>query len=256
MGKRFVFDGVCGVQSLAAQFPGSNWVTSAAATAQYNLRNFDEAQELFEDLLERDPNRVEVRVTTSKALSLGIQEAVGLRRTHSKACGRAAPRGQERESLQAAACLQSMTKKPSFHAFFEIPKRKFLRSTCKPECGVAVALTPAWSSRKQSLGHCAQGMDIYSNILYVKEAFAALSHLAHRVSMADKYRPESCCIIGNYYSLKGQHEKVACLLQRTGHPALPPESPEQGAAGTQISRYGSDEVLGNGLTHTKHSAQE
>ena len=51
-------------------------------------------------------------------------------------------------------------------------------------------------------------MDTYSNILYVKEQFAALSHLAHRVAAADKYRPESCCIIGNYYSLKGQHEKV------------------------------------------------
>lgn len=54
-----------------------------------------------------------------------------------------------------------------------------------------------------------QGMDTYSNILYVKEQFAALSHLAHRVSAADKYRPETCCIIGNYYSLKGQHEKVS-----------------------------------------------
>jgi anaphase-promoting complex subunit 8 len=51
-------------------------------------------------------------------------------------------------------------------------------------------------------------MDTYSNILYVKEAFAPLSHLAHRVATADKYRPETCCIIGNYYSLKGQHEKV------------------------------------------------
>ena len=58
-------------------------------------------------------------------------------------------------------------------------------------------------------------MDVYSNILYVKEQFAALSHLAHRVASADKYRPETCCIIGNYYSLKGQHEKVrrmACTL--------------------------------------------
>ena len=51
-------------------------------------------------------------------------------------------------------------------------------------------------------------MDTYSNILYVKEQFAALSHLAHRVAAADKYRPETCCIVGNYYSLKGQHEKV------------------------------------------------
>jgi hypothetical protein len=58
-----------------------------------------------------------------------------------------------------------------------------------------------------------QGMDTYSNILYVKEQFAALSHLAHRVAAADKYRPETCCIIGNYYSLKGQHEKAGSKWQ-------------------------------------------
>lgn len=54
-----------------------------------------------------------------------------------------------------------------------------------------------------------QGMDEYSNILYVKESPAAMSHLAHRVSLDDKYRPESCCIIGNYYSLSSMHEKVS-----------------------------------------------
>lgn len=55
-------------------------------------------------------------------------------------------------------------------------------------------------------------MDIYSNILYVKEAFAALSHLAQRAALTNKYRPETACIIGNYYSLKGQHEKVRLRL--------------------------------------------
>ena len=55
-------------------------------------------------------------------------------------------------------------------------------------------------------------MDIYSNILYVKEAFAALSHLAQRAALTNKYRPETACIIGNYYSLKGQHEKVCMTL--------------------------------------------
>lgn len=54
-----------------------------------------------------------------------------------------------------------------------------------------------------------QGMDTHSNILYVQENFPALSHLAHRTAATDKYRPETCCIIGNYYSLKAQHEKVS-----------------------------------------------
>ena len=62
-----------------------------------------------------------------------------------------------------------------------------------------------------------QTMDIYSNILYVKENFPALSHLAHRTAVTDKYRPESCCIIGNYYSLKGLHTKasVHCVAAGT-----------------------------------------
>lgn len=48
----------------------------------------------------------------------------------------------------------------------------------------------------------AQGMDTYSNILFVKEAFGPLSHLAHRLAVTDKFTPEACCVVGNYYSLK------------------------------------------------------
>lgn len=54
-------------------------------------------------------------------------------------------------------------------------------------------------------------MDTYSNILYVKEQYVELSHLAHRAAVSEKYRPETCCIIGNYYSLRGQHEKVTSI---------------------------------------------
>ncbi|OAY30947.1 anaphase-promoting complex subunit 8 isoform X1 [Manihot esculenta] len=59
-----------------------------------------------------------------------------------------------------------------------------------------------------------EDVDMYSNVLYAKECFSALSYLAHRVFMTDKYRPESCCIIGNYYSLKGQHEKSVVYFRR------------------------------------------
>lgn len=57
-------------------------------------------------------------------------------------------------------------------------------------------------------------MDIYSNLLYAKECFSTLSFLAHRVFLTDKYRPEACCIIANYYSLKGQHEKSVIYFRR------------------------------------------
>ena len=41
-------------------FPGAPWLVAQAALAQYNLRNFDESQALYEDLVERDPYRIEV----------------------------------------------------------------------------------------------------------------------------------------------------------------------------------------------------
>ncbi|KAL4446289.1 hypothetical protein ABPG77_003096 [Micractinium sp. CCAP 211/92] len=105
------------LQGLSNDFPRSDAVIQLAALAHYNLQNFDEAQELFEELLQRDPHRIE-------------------------------------------------------------------------------------------------GMDIYSNILYVKEEFAALSALAHRCTDADKYRPETCCVIGNYYSLRGMHERAVQYFRR------------------------------------------
>jgi anaphase-promoting complex subunit 8 len=60
-----------------------------------------------------------------------------------------------------------------------------------------------------------EGMQVYSHILYIREDFGALSHLAHKAVLIDKYRHETCCIIGNYYSLKQQHQKVrteACAV--------------------------------------------
>merc|ERR1719228_3089403 len=45
-------------------------------------------------------------------------------------------------------------------------------------------------------------LDTYSNLLYVKEQRVELAHLAHKTNMIDKYRTETCCVIGNYYSLR------------------------------------------------------
>jgi anaphase-promoting complex subunit 8 len=59
-----------------------------------------------------------------------------------------------------------------------------------------------------------QHMDTYSNILYVHEKTAELSLLAHHVVHIDKYATEVCCVIGNHYSLRGQHEKAVLYFQR------------------------------------------
>jgi anaphase-promoting complex subunit 8 len=57
-------------------------------------------------------------------------------------------------------------------------------------------------------------MDTYSNILYVQNQSVALSQLAHTAMRVDKYRPETCCIVGNYYSLKGIRTKAIVYFQR------------------------------------------
>lgn len=57
-------------------------------------------------------------------------------------------------------------------------------------------------------------MDVYSNILYVQENSVALAQLAHAASQVDKYRPETCCIVGNYFSLKQQRAKAIQYFQR------------------------------------------
>ncbi|XP_006811611.1 cell division cycle protein 23 homolog [Saccoglossus kowalevskii] len=58
-------------------------------------------------------------------------------------------------------------------------------------------------------------MDIYSNLLYVKEMKPELGYLAHKCCEIDKYRVETCCVIGNFYSLRSQHEKAALYFQRS-----------------------------------------
>lgn len=58
------------------------------------------------------------------------------------------------------------------------------------------------------------GMDCFSNLLFVKEARAELSHLAHQVFKIDRYRAESCVVVGNYYALKRQHDRAVVYFQR------------------------------------------
>ena len=57
-------------------------------------------------------------------------------------------------------------------------------------------------------------MDYYSNVLYVRRKYSKLCDLAHETSQANKYRPETCTIIGNYYSMKGEREKAIQSFSR------------------------------------------
>ncbi|KAJ3632927.1 hypothetical protein MTP99_009908 [Tenebrio molitor] len=57
-------------------------------------------------------------------------------------------------------------------------------------------------------------LDTYSNLLYVQEMKTQLADLAHKVVLVDKYRVETCCVIGNYYSLRSDHPKAVLYFRR------------------------------------------
>jgi anaphase-promoting complex subunit 8 len=56
--------------------------------------------------------------------------------------------------------------------------------------------------------------DVYSNILYVCDDAKKLSILAQKASQVHQYRPETNCIIGNYFSLKRMHDKALVYFYR------------------------------------------
>ncbi|KAG0315645.1 anaphase-promoting complex component apc8 [Dissophora globulifera] len=62
--------------------------------------------------------------------------------------------------------------------------------------------------------HRLDSLDVFSNVLFVTDSRVRLSFLAHSCAMTDNYRPETCCVIGNYYSMKGEHDKAVVYFRR------------------------------------------
>ncbi|RLV89283.1 Anaphase-promoting complex subunit 8 [Spathaspora sp. JA1] len=54
----------------------------------------------------------------------------------------------------------------------------------------------------------------FSNMLYVMEKRSKLTYLAHFANSIDKFRPETCCILANYHSMKSQHEMAIMYYKR------------------------------------------
>lgn len=65
-----------------------------------------------------------------------------------------------------------------------------------------------------------EDVDTYSNILYVMDKRAKLTSLAQHYAGGvesaggDRMRPEVCCLLGNYWSLSGEHEKAIIEFKR------------------------------------------
>jgi anaphase-promoting complex subunit 8 len=62
--------------------------------------------------------------------------------------------------------------------------------------------------------HRIDALDCYSNVLYVMNMRPKLAFLAQLATSTDKFRPETCCVVGNYYSLKSEHEKAVMYFRR------------------------------------------
>lgn len=59
-----------------------------------------------------------------------------------------------------------------------------------------------------------ENLDSFSNLLFVKELKTEMASLAHRAVEINKFSPETCCIIGNYYSIRCDHQKAILYFQR------------------------------------------
>ncbi|KAL8948244.1 MAG: hypothetical protein Q9222_005555 [Ikaeria aurantiellina] len=71
-----------------------------------------------------------------------------------------------------------------------------------------------FSSILSTSPHSLDSLDHYSNLLYVMSNRPKLAFLAHLATTVDKFRPETCCVVGNYYSLASEHEKAVIYFRR------------------------------------------
>ncbi|GAA6017803.1 hypothetical protein JCM11491_004625 [Sporobolomyces phaffii] len=71
-----------------------------------------------------------------------------------------------------------------------------------------------FESLQKSDPHRIEDVDILSNILYVSEKRAELAKLAQDYVQLERMRPEVCCLVGNYYSLRRDHEKAIVYFRR------------------------------------------
>ncbi|GAA5915775.1 anaphase promoting complex subunit CDC23 [Sporobolomyces salmoneus] len=71
-----------------------------------------------------------------------------------------------------------------------------------------------FDSLQRSDPYRVEDVDILSNILYVSEKRAELAKLAQDYVQLERMRPEVCCLVGNYYSLRRDHEKAIVYFRR------------------------------------------
>lgn len=57
-----------------------------------------------------------------------------------------------------------------------------------------------------------ESLELYSNLLFVKDEIASLSELSLELSKIDKFRPETLIVSANFFSINGKHEEAISLF--------------------------------------------
>ncbi|GAA5879899.1 hypothetical protein JCM1840_000390 [Sporobolomyces johnsonii] len=104
--------------------------------------------------------------------------------------------GEEREDARGCSVVRGMRALVHYHV------REFDESTA------------LFTSLQKTDPYRVEDIDIFSNILYVSEKRAELATLAQEYTKMDRMRPEVCCLVGNYYSLRRDHEKAILYFRR------------------------------------------
>ncbi|KPV73847.1 uncharacterized protein RHOBADRAFT_54441 [Rhodotorula graminis WP1] len=74
--------------------------------------------------------------------------------------------------------------------------------------------TALFATLRKSDPYRLDDIDVLSNILYVSDKRPELAALAQEYTRLDRTRPEVCCLIGNYFSLRRDHEKAILYFRR------------------------------------------
>ncbi|KAI8872130.1 TPR-like protein, partial [Ramicandelaber brevisporus] len=61
---------------------------------------------------------------------------------------------------------------------------------------------------------CLDGMDVYSGILFTAGNTTQLCTLAQECIELDRFRAETCVVVGNYHALRKDHERAVLQFQR------------------------------------------
>eukprot|EP00004_Rigifila_ramosa_P027240 TRINITY_DN8784_c0_g1_i1.p1 TRINITY_DN8784_c0_g1~~TRINITY_DN8784_c0_g1_i1.p1 ORF type:complete len:363 (-),score=84.90 TRINITY_DN8784_c0_g1_i1:2-1027(-) len=100
------------------------------------------------------------------------------------------------QALPSSACAASHLALAHYHSHeFDTAERLFEELQARDPCRL-------------------EHLDTFSNILYIRQDRVKLSRIAHRAVQTEKYRPETCCVVGNYFSSKGEHERAIQYFQR------------------------------------------